>query len=257
MTTPKRLGILGAMTEEVALLASYMSVSEVQERAMRQYHVGTLSGQEAVLVFSRWGKVAAASTVTTLIEQYHCDMIVMTGVAGAADPSLSVGDCVIGDCFVQHDLDTVALGMPKFSLPLLGVESLSGDPDIVACLETAARDYIRQTMPQEVQPQQLATFGIQTPRVVTGTVASGDQFIAQAKITQQLREQIPNLQCVEMEGAAVAQVCYEHGVPFGVFRVISDKADMSAALDFTAFVTQVAGYFTSGVIRRFAEIIQE
>src|ERR1700719_2936150 len=100
-----KLGIVGAMPQEIALLQLDLEHARGQTRGMRQYLQGTLYGKDVVLVFSRCAKVAAASTATTLIEVFGVDLVVFTGVAGATDPSLEVGDVVIGTSLIQHDLD--------------------------------------------------------------------------------------------------------------------------------------------------------
>jgi adenosylhomocysteine nucleosidase len=126
-----RIGIMGAMAEEVSQLRPHLSEVTTEIRGMREYVSGQLLGKSVTLVFSRWGKVAASSTATTLVERYGVDCLVFTGVAGALDPSLNIGDIVVASRLVQHDMDASALpGIEKYEIPLLGVRSnkhLSGN----------------------------------------------------------------------------------------------------------------------------------
>ena len=125
-----RIGIVGAMPEEIALLERDLVETRRQSRGMREYLEGSLYGFEAVLVFSRWGKVAAASTGTTLIEVYDVNLIVFTGVAGAIAEDLEIGDVVIGNRLVQHDLDASALpGLKRHEVPLCTFQSSSSSHD--------------------------------------------------------------------------------------------------------------------------------
>ena len=106
-------------------------------------------------------------------------------------------------------------------------------------------------MQNDIAEEVLAAFGVRSPALTTGLIASGDRFIAHPDELAALRRDLPDLQCVEMEGAAAAQVCHEHGVPFVVVRAISDKADHSAVIDFTGFIREVASVYARGVVRRF------
>jgi len=249
-----KVGIVGAMPQEIARLQLELRDTRREMRGMREYLQGNLYGKDAVLVFSRCAKVAAASTVTTLIEVFGVDLVVFTGVAGAADESLEVGDVVIGSVLVQHDLDARPL-FRRFEVPLLGTIAFEAPPELVALAERSAESYLRGHLGRDVSPAALRAFGIQSPpRVRTGLIVSGDQFIADPGKLRTLRAALesaalPVALCVEMEGAAVAQVCREHAVPVIVVRTISDKADHSAAIDFVAFVEQIASHFTSGIVR--------
>lgn len=251
-----KLGIMGAMAEEIAQLRRHMSATRSETCGMREYLSGTLRGHEATLVFSRWGKVAASSTATTLIERHGVTCLLFTGVAGALDRDLNVGDIVVADTLVQHDMDVSAIpGMAPFDIPLLGISHFKTNPIHVSAAMRAAEIYLARDLRTDVPQEALDEFNIKQPRVVAGTVASGDQFIADDGRAQSLRDRLPGLKCVEMEGAAVAQVAYEHGIPCLVLRTISDKADHSAPLDFPRFVTRIASHFTSGSLLRLLDLL--
>lgn len=245
-----RIGVVGAMAEEIALLRQDLEGATERDIGMRTYAGGRLYGSDAVVVFSRYGKVAAAATTTTLIERFAVDCVIFTGVAGGVAPGLKVGDIVVADCLVQHDLDLRPLGIDRFKVPLLDQAFFPVADALVALARQSADDFIRLDLERDIPADVRARFGITRPAVVVGTVASGDQFMADPARIAELREAIPDLQCVEMEGAAVAQVCFEHGVPCIVMRVISDRADESAGFDFTQFINGIASRLTCGAVRR-------
>ena len=247
-----RIGLLGAMSEEIALLHNGLENPQVQIRGMRDYWQGSLFGRSVVLAFSRWGKVASASTVTTLIEAFEVDLVVFTGVAGALAPDLDIGDIVIAESLMQRDMDASALpGIKLFEIPLLGVENFPIEKRLVDLATESARRYLTEDLPNDVPSELLHEFGIVQPKVGTGLIISGDQLVASTDAQSKIKRAIPAALCVEMEGAAVAQVCYEHDVPVAVVRAISDKADHSAVINFPRFVDKVASHFTCGIVREF------
>lgn len=222
-------------------------------RGMREYLEGTLYGKDAVLVLSRMAKVAAASTVTTLIEVFGAELVVFTGVAGAVDPRLEIGDVVIGTALVQHDLDARPL-FRRFEVPLLDRIVFDASPGITSLARQSAESYLSRDMRTDMPVETLKAFRMTSPKVLEGLVVSGDQFIANPETLVELRSALagaglPAPLCVEMEGAAAAQVCYEHAVPLIVMRTISDKADQSAAVDFVPFVDRIASHFSRGIVR--------
>lgn len=250
-----RIGVVGAMSEEVERLRLDLAAASERSIGMRTYASGRLYGSDAVVVFSRFGKVAAAATAVTLIQLFGADMIVFTGVAGGAAPDLRIGDIVVADRLVQHDLDLRPLGLERFTVPLLDKDFFPVDASLVALARQSASEYVRLDLEREIPADVRARFGIERPAVRVGTIASGDQFMADPQRIADLREAIPGLLCVEMEGAAVAQVCFELGVPCLVLRVISDLADESAGVDFAQFVESVASRFTSGAVRRLVRVL--
>jgi adenosylhomocysteine nucleosidase len=245
----QRVGILGAMREEVSLLLGDLHGRRTRTIAGRRYHTGRLYGREAVLAFSGWGKVASASTATTLIEQCGARSVIFSGVAGAASASLRVGDVVIGREFIQHDLDARPI-FKRFEVPLLGVTRFRANEPLRRRILAAATAYLSRDLPTAIPSTTRKAFGLTRPRVVSGLIASGDRFMSRSGDVRALRRLLPGLQCVEMEGAAVAQVCYEHRVPLAVIRVISDRADHSAGTDFARFLTSAARYYSRGILRR-------
>ncbi|MCI8554183.1 MAG: 5'-methylthioadenosine/adenosylhomocysteine nucleosidase [Clostridiales bacterium] len=241
------IGVLCAMTEEIALLRGEMEITERETVGGREFLTGRLYGRETVLARSGIGKAAAASTVTTLLDRFGAELVIFSGTAGGADPALHTGDLVVSDRSVQHDMD--AIGEALFQVPGHEGSWFGADPRLTALAADAAQRFFERDMAQELSPGQLVRFGITRPQVAVGTVASGDQFISSREKIRWLGERIENLKCVEMEGAAAAQICVEFGVPHVILRVISDGANEDSPVDFDAFVTDAARYFTRGVVR--------
>jgi adenosylhomocysteine nucleosidase len=247
-----RIGIMGAMHQEINSIKNDMKYLKERFIAKREYCSGELNGIDSVLVFSRWGKVAAASTATTLINSYKIDFLIFTGVAGAIDSNLNIGDVVIANSLIQHDMDAFPL-YPKFHIPLTDSMYFPVKGEIVDDVKKSA-DHFLSNIAVEIEKEVLDEFGIKSPKCVIGTIASGDQFIRDVKKTDSLKAEIKNLMCVEMEGAAVAQVCEEHDIPFAIVRVISDKADHSAPVDFMKFVEKIASNYSRSIVKNIYEV---
>jgi adenosylhomocysteine nucleosidase len=244
------LAIVSAMPEEISAVLEALADVEVREFGGRAFHEGTLSGVRVVVVFSRLGKVAAAVTATQLVSSFPVTQLVFGGVAGGVRPGLSIGDVVIATELIQHDMDARPI-FPRYEIPLLGRARFAADPDLSARLGRAADEFVARDLRSQVSAAELDFFGITAPRVVRGVVASGDKFFASTAEVQELRSRLPEVCCVEMEGAAVAQVCSEYEVPFAVVRTISDSADESSVHDFPRFSREIARHYPIGVLRRF------
>jgi adenosylhomocysteine nucleosidase len=243
------LAIISAMQEEIQALLAALSGVEVAEHGRRRYYRGTLHGVSVTAVFSRWGKVAAAATVTELISSFETTEIIFSGVAGAVHPRLAIGDIVIGTRLIQHDLDASPI-FPRYEVPLLGKAVLEADVQLSKELLVAAGTFISEDLAATVTAQERVRFRIGAPKIVEGLIGSGDKFFASRTEIADLRERLPEVLCVEMEGAAVAQVCEEYGIRFGVLRTISDSADENSVHDFPGFLREVAGQYSAGILRR-------
>lgn len=241
--------ILSALAEEQQGLLGLLEYPRTIRRAGREFQVGGLHGQPVVLALSRIGKVAAATTATTLIEAFAVDRIVFTGVAGGLGDGLRVGDVVVATHFVQHDMDASPL-FPRFEVPLYRQSQFACDAGLTSLLLDASR-YCLQTQPGPAG----GACGSGAASVHLGLIASGDSFISTMPASTALRLalQAVGLEplAVEMEGAAVAQVCLDYGVPFAAVRTISDRADDQAPMDFQRFVTEVAGAYALRIMDRF------
>jgi adenosylhomocysteine nucleosidase len=245
-----RLGIISALQEEQHGLVEALESPAKLIHGMREYFLGQLWEIDAVCVLSRIGKVAAAMTATTLVEKFGVTHILFTGVAGAGDQAVNVGDIVIAESLVQHDMDASPL-FPQFEVPLTGLTHFLPDHQLSLRLAGAAHDFLEQDFTDAIAASEREVFGLGQPRVHRGLVASGDQFINCREQLGGVCQALPGLMAVEMEGAAVAQVCYEMGIPFAVIRTISDNANENAAIDFMRFVKSVAAQYAFHTVRRF------
>jgi adenosylhomocysteine nucleosidase len=252
-SSDKPIAVVGAMAEEVrAILDALTPTGPTVRSGGREYHQGQLHGTAAVVALSRIGKVAAAATMTELILSFDVRAVIFTGVAGALDPSLRVGDIVVAKRLVQHDMDASPI-FPALEVPLLGRSHFDACPDHSARVADAARRFVADDgLFLAIPESELAAFGItreRPPRVLLGDIASGDRFVSSHAERERLRKRLPDVLCVEMEGAAAAQICFEYGVPIAVVRVTSDAADDAAATDFTRFIASVAGKLSAGIVR--------
>jgi adenosylhomocysteine nucleosidase len=245
-----RLGVISALYEEQQGLVEAMERPYKLIHGMREYFAGQLWEIDAVCVLSRIGKVAAAMTATTLVEKFGVTHILFTGVAGAADKTVNVGDIVVAESLVQHDMDASPL-FPRFEVPLTGQAHFLPDHSLSLRLAGAAHDFLEQDFGSVINAAERTEFRLDQPRVHRGLVASGDQFVSSRDALNQVSQALPGLLAVEMEGAAVAQVCYEMGIPFAVMRTISDNANEDAATDFMRFVKSVAAQYAFHITRRF------
>jgi len=223
------IGILGAMTEEVRLIGERLSGATPLEIGGRDYTRGRLGDVDVVVSISGFGKVAAASTVTTMLDRYDPEAILFTGVAGALDPAVKRGDVVVADELVQHDFDASPI-VPRFVIPSLQTDRIPADPAWTERVAAAAASSAAEV------------------EVHRGLVLSGDRFIDTNQARAELRSFFPDALAVEMEGAAVAQVCQERSVPFAVIRAISDSADDEAGADFLDFVEHRAAPLLAEIV---------
>ena len=225
-----KTAIVSAMQEELAAVLALMPDERRMTVASRAFWQGHLHGHEVVAVLSRIGKVAAATTATVLIERFGVGRIVFTGVAGGLGPSVHVGDVVVADAFLQHDLDASPI-FPRHEVPLYGMSRFQADPALAEALAQAVNTALPQT------------------RLHRGLVVSGDRFVSTTAEARALQTTLPDALAVEMEGAAFAQVCHDYGVPFAAVRSISDRADDAAHGDFTEFVRTVASPHSAAIVK--------
>jgi len=249
MSKNKIIGIMGAMHEEVHEIIGLMTKVDSIEIGGRSYFRGKINRQDVVVVFSRWGKVAAASTATTLIREFGVNEIIFTGVAGSVDPLVRIGDVVIGRKLFQHDMDARPL-MSQFEIPLLNRTFFEADQRLTALtFQKVEKLFDQPSLITSSLEKELASFQIQSPRLHFGDIASGDRFIASTADRACIKKSLPEVLCVEMEGGSVAQICFENEIPFIIIRTISDSANAEAELDFSAFVLNIAGKYASLMIQ--------
>ncbi|HSQ89638.1 5'-methylthioadenosine/adenosylhomocysteine nucleosidase [Romboutsia sp.] len=216
-----RIGIIGAMDEEVDILVELMDVKETIEKASLKFYKGTLEGKDIVLVRCGIGKVNSALCAQILISEFDVDAVVNTGVAGALHSDLDVYDIVISTDAIQYDFDTTVFGHKKGVIPRMDNSTFIADERLV---KAAFESSVEET---------------KTHKVVKGRVVTGDMFIS----SKELKDELVNdfgAYCGEMEGAAIAHVCSLNKVPFVIIRAMSDKADGTADVVYEEFVQDAA-----------------
>jgi adenosylhomocysteine nucleosidase len=237
--------IVSAMQEELAAVLPLLQ-AQPEEVAGRTFWRGVCHGEPVVAVLSRIGKVAAATTATTLIERFGVSRIVFTGVAGGLSPQVRVGDVVVANEFLQHDLDASPL-FPRYEVPLYGSAHFSVDTALTASLLVAAQQALPRLLAQLPMTSRLG-LPLDQARVLSGLVVSGDRFVSSHAESQDLQQRLPDALAVEMEGAAMAQVCHDYQVPFAAVRIISDRADDDATVDFLHFIREIAARYSAEVM---------
>ena len=222
--------ILSALAEEQRGMVALLQRPHKATYASRDCWQGDLHGLPVVLALSKIGKIAAATAVTAMIEHFCVQRVVFTGVAGGLKQGVNVGDVVVGQSFVQHDMDASPL-FPRYQVPLYGKIRFEGDAALTAALLHAGQAALADPNLRRTYPAAKAHIGL---------IASGDRFVSSAAESAALRSA---LLAVEMECAAVAQVCHGYNVPFAAVRTISDRADDTAHVDFPSFIDHVASQY--------------
>ena len=248
----RNIGILGAMAQEIDEVKAILTEKTIVKIANREFVVGKINNVRCVVAFSKWGKVAASITATLMIQEFAVTDLIFIGTAGALADELRIGDIVVAKRLVQHDLDARPI-ISRFELPLLNRVYVNTDPDLTALAGHAIEQLLMKGVEEIVGKEATEEFGL-APTLHFGDIASGDQFINSVEKRNEILSLLPDIQCVEMEGAAVAQVCLEFNVPFTVIRTISDTADHNARVDFGRFIAEVANAYSRAII---AEIMHE
>ena len=231
-----KLGIIGAMTQEVETLVASMADHIAKEIAGSTFYEGTLDGLPAVIVQCGVGKVNAAMCAQILCDCFGVTHLVNTGIAGSLNAELDIGDLVVSTDAMYHDFDCTHFGYPYGRVPGMDVTAFPADR-LLSDLAFAAAE---QGNPGHTR---------------RGRIASGDRFVAEKSVKEGIIAVTGGL-CTEMEGAAIAQTAYRNGVPFVILRAISDKADDSAQMDYPTF-ERLAAHRCAEVTRRLAEKLKE
>ena len=210
-----KLGIIGAMQEEVETLVSNLAERESSVHAGSTFHQGKLEGLDVVVVQCGVGKGNAAMCTQILCSVYGVTHLVNTGIAGSLCAELDIGDLVVSRDAMYHDFDCNAFGYPSGKVPGMDVIAFPADKMLMDYAFAAA---------EAVNPG----------HTKIGRIASGDQFVASKELKEKIIATTQGL-CTEMEGAAIAQTAYRNGLPFVILRAISDKADDSAEMDYPTF----------------------
>ncbi|MBQ7359492.1 MAG: 5'-methylthioadenosine/adenosylhomocysteine nucleosidase [Lachnospiraceae bacterium] len=217
----KRVGIIGAMELEVEALKAQMNVRQTYTRASMEFFSGSLNDTDVVIVRSGVGKVNAALCAQILVDVFQVTHIINTGVAGSLNADLDIGDILVSEEAIYHDMDVRVFGYPIGQVPSMDVVGFPANKDMIRiAIETCL----------EVNPD---------INVRSGRVATGDQFISSKEVKEAIIANVKG-DCAEMEGAAIAHAAYLSHVPFVIIRAISDKADDSAEMDYPTFEREAA-----------------
>lgn len=245
--------ILGALDTELKLIEEKMVDIQPEMVMGIKFLTGILHDRQIVLVKTGVGKVNAAMTITLLLNKFRPTEVILTGVAGGLNPDLRPGDIVIGKKLSQHDLgDYLSTGLKPKGVrnPVNGIRNpvfIPSDSWLIELAEQAAT---------EVSLKSFLIEGIKRqPRVITGIIVTGDTFVSQDQKKKQLQKEF-KAEAVEMEGAAIAQVCYQHRIPFIVLRSLSDKADSKASEDFKKF-NKIAAQNSAELVIRLVKLLNK
>ena len=225
----QRTGIIAAMDSEIRNLTATLEHERTERAAGREIHYGRLEGQPVALVLCGCGKVNAALSATVLASHSKVSSILVTGVSGGLAEGLKVGDVVVGNAFVQHDMDARPL-FPLHEIPFEGFSQIEADPELRHILTEASIAMLAEKKLPELSEA----------RSFEGVVISGDLFVSRPESRERILRDLPKACAVDMESAAIAQVCKAADIPLGVMRVISDSGDGSAHIDFAKFVEETA-----------------
>ena len=211
-----KIGIIGAMEVEVAILKEKMEDVRIIKKASMDFYEGILAGKKVVVVRSGIGKVNAGICAQILADVFSVDAIINTGIAGSLNKNINIGDIVLSTDVVQHDMDATGFGYRKGQIPQMPVFFFNADDN----LRRLAAEVCKEVNP-DIQ-------------VFEGRIASGDQFVCDQDVKNRIVSEF-SAYATEMEGAAIGQAAYLNEIPFLVVRAISDKADGSAQMDYSEF----------------------
>ena len=220
-TTSEKIGIIGAMEEEVGALKEALTDSKTTTIAGMEFCEGKLEGVDVVIVQCGMGKVNAGICANTLINNFGCTKVINTGVAGSLDNQINIGDIVVSVDACQHDFTVEDIGFKKGEIPYTGLSAFPAD-------ETMRK--------QAVEAVHAAAPDVQ---VFEGRVCTGDQFVSSKEQKETITSNFGGM-CCEMEGGAIAQACYLNNIPFVIIRAISDKADESEEMNYELFKKDAA-----------------
>lgn len=212
-----KIGIIAAMAQELELLVDKLENKSCHEVLSNTYYSGKIANHDIVLVQSGVGKVMSAMTVAILVDHFQVDALINTGSAGAVASGLAIGDVVVADRLVYHDVDLTAFG---YDYGQMSMQPLFFESDSLF-IET-----FKAVLQQENNPSHI------------GLIATGDSFIAGQEKINRIKEAFPEVLAVEMEGAAIAQAAHATGKPFVVIRAMSDTAAHDANITFDQFIIE-------------------
>ena len=240
-----RTGIIGAMKEEIFSLKEEFSEIKTITAGCRNIYHGKIGDEDVVMAISGWGKVAAASTATSLINLFNVDRIVFVGLAGSLQKHLKIGDIIVGNKLIQHDVNLSGLDFPDVKPPFRDNFVFDVPEKCIGITERTVRKF-SQNLKAGLYPDLPMTYH---PDIYTGAIGTGDIFVSSEEHKKAITEKYPEILCTEMEGAAIAQVAADYNLPYMVIRIISDQADDEAAQAFTSFLFHNIGRISVEMIK--------
>ena len=229
-----KIAVIGAMEQEVELLRGALQNTKTETIANSEYTTGTYEGKEVILLKSGIGKVNAAMSTTILLEKFNPTVVINTGSAGGFDATLNVGDIVISDEVRHHDVDVTAFGYE--------IGQMAGMPAAYKSDESL----------MEIAKEAVKEVGEHHYSV--GLICSGDVFMSNPERVEAVRKDFPTMKAVEMEAAAVAQVCHQFNTPFVVIRALSDIAGQESGMSFDEFLPVAAKHSTEVVLNAITKL---
>jgi len=220
MKVNKKIGIIGALDEEINIFLKIIKKIKIKKWSEFCFYEGKIFNQEVVVVKTGVGKTSAAMVCQKMIDNYNLSAIIFTGVAGSVNKKLNIGDVIISSDCVHHDLEAIELGFLRGVIPYTKYRFFRADEKLKKiALKTKIKNH----------------------KIYEGRILTGDQFLTRSKIKEfvYLKNELAG-DVVEMEGAAVAQVCFFNQIPYVVVRSVSDKADKKAAREFDIFLNTAA-----------------
>ena len=228
------VGIIGAMSEEVNIIKDEMQFSYEEIIGKFTFYIGSLRNRKIVLAESGIGKVNAAMLATIMIVKFNVKAVCFSGVAGALDSKLKVGDVVIGEKMLQHDMDVSEFGLKKGEIPRMDTSVFLSNDRLMEIVKE---------------------YKLSNNKIYSGTIISGDQFISLKQAKQELAAEF-NAMCVDMESAAVAQVCHRLDKKCLVIRSISDSVTDDSTMEYSQF-TELAANNSKELVCHLAEVLSQ
>lgn len=216
-----KIGIIGAMKEEVDIVKEYMEIDGVVNLANLEFTKGSIYGKNVVLVECGIGKVNAAMCAQILISEFKVDALINTGVAGALNENLDVLDIVVSEDALYHDFDVTGFGYPIGQIPRMETSIFKADQRLIDAAMESANDVLKEN------------------KIMKGRIVTGDIFVENKELKDKLVDTFGGY-CTEMEGASIAHVATLNEIPFVIIRSMSDKADGSADITYDEFMVVAA-----------------
>ena len=213
------VGVISAIPEEYGKL-KWDDEPKTETIINKIFQFGTMNGVKVIAAECGIGKVNASMTTALLLGHFGCDSIAFSGVAGGVNPEYKIGDVLVAEQLIQHDYGAVVSGQLISAIPGVFPGMVDENEDVSYKMSKEMRKQLGDILKDEVR---------------FGRILTGDTYLACSKTRQMFYEQF-RADAIEMEGAAIAQVCCNWHKPFVIVRVLSDLAGNESHFDFNDFV---------------------